>query len=87
MTHEFYEKLQLVTGQNTTTLSPGPLKIGVSQSDAMAARLILWLEQVMPDEATIGDLLDVLAAATWWVTFWSSLDKESGAEEKGDHSK
>ena len=77
--NEFYEKLQSAKESDIVTLSPGPLKIRVGQSDAMAAKLILWLQDEMPEDATISDLFDVLAAATWWATFWSSLEKESGA--------
>jgi hypothetical protein len=76
--NEFYEKLQSARESDIVTLSPGPFNIRVGQSDAMAAKLILWLQDEMPENATIGDLFDVLAAATWWATFWSSLEKESG---------
>lgn len=71
--NEFYESLQTVTESSETTLSPGPLIIRVGVRDAMAAKLLLWLQEQMPDDATVGDLFDVLDAAEWWATFWTSL--------------
>jgi len=70
--HEFYEQLAKVTEQMNITLSPGPFKVNVNSHDAMAAKLILWLEEQMPEDATTGDLFDVLDAAHWWATFWLS---------------
>jgi hypothetical protein len=74
--NEFYEKLQTVTEPSEMTLSPGPLVIKVNEHDAMASRLILWLQEQMPDEATVKDLFDVLDAAHWWASFWTSLGNE-----------
>ena len=71
--HGFYERLAEVTEPTKMTLSPGPFKVNVNSHDAMAARRILWLEEQMPEDATTGDLFDVLDAAHWWATFWSSL--------------
>jgi len=71
--NEFYESLQIVTESSEITLSPGPLAIKVGEHDAMAAKLLLWLQEQMPDDAIVGDLFDVLDAAHWWVTFWTSL--------------
>lgn len=70
---EFYDRLQHVAVSSTISLAPGPLVIKVGVADAMAARLLLWLEREMPEDATVGDMFDVLDAAHWWATFWSSL--------------
>lgn len=71
--NEFYRHLAEVTESTKMTLAPGPLEVNVNRHDAMAARLILWLQEQMPEDATTGDLFDVLDAAHWWATFWSSL--------------
>ena len=69
----FYKKLLAVTEPGTITLKPGPIRLKVSQHDAMAAKALLWLFDQMPDN-TVGDLLDVLSAMEWWASFWASLD-------------
>jgi len=83
---EFYDRLQAVTESSTLALSPGPLVVKVGVADAMAARLLLWLYEEMPEEATIGDMFDVLDAAHWWATFWSSLvnSDEAGETSEGE---
>lgn len=73
--HDFYEHIQSID-QPQVTLSPGPFIIKVSQHDAMAAKILLWLEDQMPEDATIHDLTKVLDAAQWWSTFWSSLVRQ-----------
>jgi len=70
---DFYEKLRQVTETENLTLSPGPLTIRVNQHDAMAATLLLWLYQEMPEDATQGDLIEVLDSAKWWASFWAAL--------------
>ena len=70
---DFYENLSQVTASTELTLSPGPVTLKVNAQDALAARLLLWLEQEMPPDATQGDLDDVLDAAKWWATFWAAM--------------
>jgi len=81
---EFYDKLQTVTESSTLSLSPGPLVVKVGVADAMAARLLLWLYEEMPEETTVGDMFDVLGAAHWWATFWSSLVDSAEEEKEGE---
>jgi len=74
---DFYLYLaQRVTGPQQLTLAPGPLTIRVNVQDAWAARLLLWLAEHLPEDATIGDLHDVLDAARWWSTFWAALPRD-----------
>ena len=70
---EFYGQLGQVTETEDMTLSPGPMTLRVSRHDAMAARLLLWLYQEMPEGAIQGDLTKVLDSAKWWATFWATL--------------
>ena len=70
---DFYEGLSRVTASTELTLSPGPVTLKVNAQDTLAARLLLWLEQEMPPDATQGDLDDVLDAAKWWATFWAAM--------------
>lgn len=69
---DFYHKLAEVQGQSTVTVE-APLPLVVSAHDGLAARLLLWLVDQMPAEATEGDMDDVLDAARWWHTFLGSL--------------
>lgn len=82
--NEFYEQLSSVDGPSEISLGPGPLVLKVNQHDALAARLLLWLGEQMPDDATVGDLFDTLDAAHWWATFWSSL-RQTGKGEEAPH--
>jgi hypothetical protein len=41
----------------------------------MAARLLLWLIEEMPENSTQGDLKGVLDAAKWWSIFWVAAFK------------
>ncbi len=38
----------------------------INKQDAMAAKLLLWLVEQMPDDATVGEMDDVLDAAKFW---------------------
>ena len=77
---EFYDRLQSIIGPGVVTLSPGPLTVNVGTADAIAARLLLWLHDEMPEDATVGDLFDVLDAAHWWATFWTSRSTVASQE-------
>lgn len=71
---EFYEELTHAQQGDAVRLDiDARLKVGAA--DAMAARLLLWLEEAMPEDATQGDLDNVLDAAKWWSTFWASLKR------------
>lgn len=83
--HEFYEELQATLADTPNAIiklsmgegdGDGGLSFNVSQDDAMAAKLLLWLEDQMPD-ADMWTVFEVLDAAHWWATFWTSL---SGSE-------
>lgn len=71
---EFYQSLaQSDLAQSEPHIVPVPsLPIKIGPQDIIAARLLLWLEKQMPEDATQGDLDDVLDAAKWWNTFFDS---------------
>lgn len=70
---EFYQEIQHIQKPDTiVSLSPGPFRIKADWHDAYAAKLLLWLTEQMPVNATVGDLYDILDAAKWWSTFWDS---------------
>lgn len=72
--NEFYEKLSGLK-PGVVTLSPGPFRIGLGESDPLAAKLILWIrDELLPEDATIGDALDILDMARWWLIFWHGLE-------------
>lgn len=72
---EFYEFLASTSATGTIDFGEAAISLRVGPQDAMAARLLLWLVEAMPEDATIGDLDKVLDAAKWWSTFWASLDR------------
>jgi len=82
---DFYELLADLEEDAEMSLSPGPVIMKVSKHDGTAARLILWLETQMLEDATIGDLLDVLDAARWWVVLWSSLSTKAIDRHKEEY--
>lgn len=65
--------LSKVEQLTTVSIAPGPAVISAGVSDAMAAKLLLWLYEQLPEEATSQDLHDVLDAAKWWTTFLESV--------------
>ena len=69
----FYAQLANITNPSLLTLSDGKLQIKVDRHDGAAARLLLWLTEHLPETATVADLLEVLDAAKWWATFFSSV--------------
>ncbi|MCB0054986.1 MAG: hypothetical protein KDE24_36155 [Caldilinea sp.] len=73
---EFYEFLAKRETTGVIGFGEAAVSLRVGPQDAMAARLLLWLEETMPEDATQGDLDKVLDAAKWWSTFWASLERE-----------
>jgi len=75
---EFYEFLATTTG--TSTLDFGDsIQLRIGPQDALAAKLLLWLINAMPDNATTGQMDDALDAAKWWMTFWASMPRDGDA--------
>ncbi len=62
------------------TIYPGPVRMNVGPADMEAAKLILWLLEQLPDEATYGQVDDILDAAKWWMAFWCGLPKPRQGE-------
>ena len=71
---------EIEAGKTTLTLSPGPFSLRVGKSDVQAAKLLLWLQEEMPDDVTFGEFEDVLIAAIWWVHFLASQFEEVSDE-------
>ena len=66
---DFFELMQSGNMKKEISL-PFPLELGTS--DILAAELILWLIDKMP-EGTIGDINNVLDSAKFWHIYWSSV--------------
>lgn len=90
---EFYQRIagKVIEPHSVLKLSPGPVALQIGPQDALAAKLILWLVEQMPEDATQGFLEDVLDSAKFWAVFWSSLERDgdaqaapSGAGEAGE---
>ena len=50
-----------------------PMDIATTGNDAIAADLLIWLFDRMPEEANWVDLHDVLDSAKWWVTLLETM--------------
>ncbi len=75
---EFYEFLATATGTGTLDFGDS-IQLRIGPQDALAAKLLLWLADVMPDDATLGQMDDALDAAKWWMTLFASIPKEGAA--------
>jgi len=87
--NEFFERLagrlpEIEAGRNTLTLSPGPMSIRIGVCDVWAVRLLLWLQEQMPDSLTFDELEDVLLAALWWFHFWGAQYEEPESPADAD---
>lgn len=78
----FYAQLANITNPSLLTLSNKKLQIRVGQHDADAARLLLWLAEQLPESTTVGDMHDILDAAKWWSTFFSSVPLDPPRDEE-----
>jgi len=63
--------LQAIEGPMEVTLSPGPFTANCNWQDAIAAKLLEWLYQEMPEGATLGNAERVLLSALWWLQFFA----------------
>lgn len=84
--NEFFRQLSEmgdeIEADKVLTISPGPIELYIGKQDVLAAKLTLWIEEQLPEDATFGDLEDVLLAALWWSHFWEALLRR---DEGGDH--
>lgn len=71
MTSKLY--LENLSKQTLGEISLPDLPISVGKSDIMAAKLLLWLDEQMPNAIQI-ELDEVLNSAKWWSTYWASVD-------------
>ena len=65
------ESLSEVDGPSTWTLF-GDVSLRVNTQDAQAARILQFIEAEWPG-ATVGEVIEMLDAASWWSTFFTSL--------------
>jgi hypothetical protein len=84
---EFLQNLSKVQKPAMAKLAPGPLSVNINDHDGIAASLLLWLHDELPDDATFDDMDEIIDAAKWWLTLFAStpLDQEIIDErEKSD---
>jgi hypothetical protein len=63
------------------TLANPITNIPVSDSDYQAARVIEFiLDEIMPEKATLQDILVVLAETQWWLVFFASFQDNRALE-------
>lgn len=48
--------------------------VRVGESDAIAGELLEWLFERLGEDATHGEVYDVLESAQWWITLLDSLE-------------
>ena len=66
---EILTQIAQIVENDVLTIRPGPHRAAVSWHDGIAARLLLWLQEEMPDDATVSDLESVLISAMYWDVF------------------
>lgn len=71
------------SGTCNIALTEPSLFIHVGQTDAVGADIVQYCTQKYPD-MTLGDLMDSIQMAWWWVTFYCSLVDEPKDDSKGD---
>jgi hypothetical protein len=68
---EFFEKLAKME-PGILNITPGPFGIRIGKADIEAAQFIIdWYAKL--GDMTLGDVLDILDALRWWLTFWDAL--------------
>lgn len=67
---EALEVLQSIKEPTEVDLSPGPFIANCNWQDAVAAKLLVWMLQEMPEDATYGNAERVLTSALWWLQFF-----------------
>ena len=72
---ENLEKLAEIDCDGVLTMSPDPNKAAVTYRDGVAGRLLLWLADVLPDDATTSDVEDVLISALYWHIHFLTMRK------------
>lgn len=82
--NEFFHQLSTITQSRRFT---PPIDIQVGPHDALAAKLLLWLQEQMADNATEGDLEDVLDAAKWWTVLFASMYKADGKQKSASEAR
>jgi len=64
------------------TLSRPITNIPVGDSDYQAAKVMEFiLKEVLPEKATLNDVLVLLAETQWWLVFFASLQNEKAFED------
>lgn len=64
---KFFNKLAQVNGDEI--ICP---KIKLATGDILVAKVILWLMEQLPEDATIGDFEEVFLNGLWWLRLWGS---------------
>lgn len=73
--NDIHAHLKTVEESSVLVLAPGPLRLAVTPADAIAVELIEWLEAQLGPTGSVGQMLDVLDNARWWVMLWASMDQ------------
>lgn len=60
--------------EDSVYVFPPQLGVRVGETDALAARLLTWLQAELP-EGTVAEFDDVLTTALWWNTYLTSLEE------------
>lgn len=76
--------LKRIAGPSRIKLSPGPFIAIADQRDAVAAKLIGWLVNRLPEDATYGDAEDVLLSSLWCLEYVNML-QPGGPTPIGPH--
>ena len=64
-------------------------RLRINASDITAGKLLIWLIDALPEDATVRQAEEVLADAAWWLKFWASICEpidEPDQESEHDNS-
>ena len=66
---ELLQQIATLDHHSLVKLSTGPFRLKMGPKDARAAKLLLELLPGLADDETIGEALETLDLARWWLTF------------------
>lgn len=58
-------------------------QVRVTKHDARGLKVLAYIEQMLPDDATMADMLDVLDAGRWWAIYFGASIKSAPFQPDG----
>lgn len=68
-----FKHMKSITEPQVMILSPGPIKLNVTPLDGIGIKVLELIAEELGEDARIGDMMDILFNAQWWLTFYSAM--------------